>query len=65
MSFSLAVLLVSQYCPGASILWLCVGSDADSIMVYVCVGVEWGMRMREGEGGMEERDRRGVEKKYG
>ena len=38
MSFSLAVLLVSQYCPGASILWLCVGSDADSIMVYVCVG---------------------------
>lgn len=62
MSFSLAVLLVSQYCPGASILWLCVGSDADSIMVYVWVGVEGGM---EGEGGIEERDCRGVEKRYG
>ena len=34
--FLLAVLLVSQYCSGANILWLSGGSAAYSVM-YVCV----------------------------
>ena len=45
VSFWLAVLLVSQYCPGANILWLCGGSDAYSVMC-VCAWRGGGVEVR-------------------
>lgn len=45
VSFWLAVLLVSQYCPGASILWLSGGSAAYSVMC-VCAWRGGGVEVR-------------------